>query len=617
MRLRIDASSMVKLLLQSLLLIPFVLFAQVDDPYPTRFGHALFNPEYIDSPLDIGSIYYLSPIQLATLNIENCADLMGANPELYHPDLVTAGRSVYISSVCSGPRGTRVFWQGRPFRDIRTGRSDLSLLPPVYIGGLRSVHWGVLNGAVAPGSVIDLQPLEPQTKLPVTFLTHRDGFYDFGPVEFVHTRQVGERSFITAGGLIPSSRGRFAHAGYKGHILYGQYQAGLGADDNLTIAYMSNLNRHDIPFSEMSNKIRRGDLDAVYRHRFGDNASLEMSAYRAESAVKLDKLNDYGREFGGSLRMSRNNMGLYLRLNRVDGWLPGNTNYRLNEFEGTIGGKYKLGPIRLQLLGGGYGWLPNRIKVVAAAAVDVNIYPLGELFANVKQAVDPHSPEMMYAEYRGIRPWDEFEPAWYDSLTLPVLGSDKPPTIRQDGIAGIRRKIGFSEVEVAGFASIDRNPVLWSIKHDSTIALANLARRYSYGMKASLRFDREPYRAKISFVGTNLREESSVIMPVLYREPGFKSLWEISWHRNFWDNDFETDISLGGKYFGSFDAYGPNGWEKIGNAYPLDLRLTFRIRRMTLYYGVHNWNSYQYYLMPNYKMMHKEEYWGVSWLLID
>ena len=136
-------------------------------------------------------------------------------------------------------------------------------------------------------------------------------------------------------------------------------------------------------------------------------------------------------------------------------------------------------------------------------------------------------------------------------------------------------------------------------------------------MKASLRFDREPYRAKISFVGTNLKEETSVIIPVAYREPGFKMIWEIGWHRNFWDNDFETDISLGGKYFGSFDAYGPNGWEKIGNAYPLDFRLTFRIRRMTLYYGVHNWNSYQYYLMPNYKMIHKEEYWGISWLLID
>ncbi len=613
----ITVSGISRLVFCSLLMLTSVLSADDGTRDTTRFGHPLFDPDYTVSPLDVGSIYCLSPIELAVLNIENCADLVGFNPELYHPDLVTAGRSAYISSVYSGPRGTRVFWRDRPFRDARTGRSDLSLLPPAAIGGVRSVHWGGLNGSVAPGAVIDLQPLDPRCRQPVTYLAHREGFYGFAPVEFIHARQTGKQSHITAGGLIPSSRGRFAHAEYTGHILYGQYQTGLSDRDDITIACMSNLDRREIPFSEITNKTRRSDLDVDLVHRFGENRALKISTYRAESDEKLGDLKDYGREFGGNVRLQYGNSGIYGRLSRVEGYLPGGKHYRLTEFEGSLGWKSRFGPVGMQLLAGGYGWLPNRVRAVAAAAVDVQIGSLGQMFARVKQAVDPLSPEMMYAEYRGFRPWDEFEPAWYDSLSLPVIGTDKPPVLRYDGIAGVRRRIGAGTVEIAGFASVDRNPVVWSVKHETTIALANLAHRYSYGVKASFGFNRDPYRAMVSFVGVEHVEESSVITPLSYREPGFRLVWEAGWHKRFWSDQFETDVSLSGKYFDRFDAYGPNGWERIGGAYPLDFRLTFRIRRMTLYYGVHNWNSYQYYLMPNYRMIHKEEYWGVNWLLIN
>lgn len=597
-----------------------------DDPPPYLFGHALFDPHYVDTPLDAGSSYYILPIHFATLNLEHSGDLFGLNPLLFHPDLVTGGRQVFISSLYQGPQGSRAYWRGRPFRDVRTGRSDLSLLPLAGIGGARAELWGGLNGAVSPGAVIDFQPLELESSVPLTYLTHRDGFYGFEPVEFVHSRQVGSRSFLTAGGLIPASRGRFSHAEYTGHILYGELSWTLNGSDKLSFAYLSNINKTNIPFSTDRYKTDRSDLDIGYTFHKGKSTRIAANAYHTESMTKLGVLDDYGREVGFDLRIIKETCGGYIRFSRLDGRLAGVSDFNLTEFEGSIGWHRRFGFLDLRALVGGYGWYPERIRTVLALGAEADIQPLGEIFIQFKQSPEPHSPEMMFAEYSSDRPHDDFNPAWTAYPDRPIIGAKKPVTINRSGRTGIRRDIGFGEIEIAGFSSIDVNPVIWnvkydsveydSIKYDSYITLIDLKRRYCYGWTASWLYRENPFHATLSLVGTDHNEESSTVVPITYREPIFKLVWEIGWHRSFWENQFETDISLSGKYYGSFYAYGDNDWEKLGGAYPVDFRLTFRIRRFTFYWGLHNLNSYQYSLVPGYKMIHREEYWGVNWLLL-
>lgn len=586
---------------------------------PYRFGNPLYEPTFYNSPLDCGNIYFLSPSRHATMNLEDTGDLLGFNPELFHPDLVTAGRSVFISSFYSGPRGTRAFYRGRPFRDIRTGRSDLSQIPPALVGGVRSVHWGCLNGAIAPGVVIDIRPVELHSELPLTLITYREGFYDFAPVEFIHTRQVSEHSYLTAGGLLPSSDGRFANAHYSGHILHGQYQLALGASSSLDLAYMSSLNRTEIPFSvDGVNKTRRGDQDIMFIHNIADDAKIEVAAYRTESTTRIDTVDDYGRELGFRISTVFGHGGSYIRLCSLDGRLPGGTAYRLTEFEGSIGLKGDIGPAALWFVVGGYGWLPKKVGMVATTGWDVNIKRVGTFFIQLKQAVDPHSPEMMLAEYRTGRPRDDIEPVWELRPELPVMGTDKPVTVQRGGRFGIRRDVYFGELEVAGFGCLDIHPVIWGVKHDSTLTLVNLARRYYFGWQTGWLYDNAPYRVMVSLVNVTHRERSAVILPVTCQEPNLRLFWEAGYHRSFWDNDFEVDFSMSCRYFSDFDVYNPaeGNWETIGGAYPLDFKFTARIRHFNFYYGLHNWNSYQYYLVPGYKMMHREEYWGFNWLFL-
>ncbi|MDP8241376.1 MAG: hypothetical protein P9X24_19995 [Candidatus Hatepunaea meridiana] len=608
------------------LLLRSVSSATEDDFYHHRFGYSLFNPNYISTPLDCGDIFLLQPPQLAILNLENCSDLIGFNPQFFHPDLVTAGRRVFLSSLYTGPRVTRVLWRGRPFRDARTGRSNLSLLPLIAVGGLRSTHYGALDGSIASGAIIDFQPHRLKCKTPVTHLTHRDGYYDFAPVEFIHSRQISAHSYITAGGLIPSSRGRFAHANYTGHILFGEYSTQLKNSDQITLSYMSNLNRTEIPFTPLRqvltpdatlvNKIRRGDLDIQYIHNYTDNSSLELAIYRSESLLKEDTLRDYGRELGSRLQAIYNDFGLNLRFSRLDGILPGGSDYLLNEMEGTIGWQREFRHIKLWLLGGGQGWLYDRVRIIGACGTELNIKPIGRLSLELKQAVDPHSPEMIFVKYDNAFLYDDFQPAWNIDTDLPVHGTDKPPTITRGGCIGLKRNVYYGEIETAAFYWTDIHPVVWNDIPDSIITLMNIDDRYLYGWETTWRFDNEPYRAMISFVGMTLKEESSTFIPVSNREPGFRLSWETGWHKSFWNNDFETDISLSGKYIGKYEAYSAKGWEKIGGAYPLDIRFTLRIRNFNFYYGLHNWNAYPYYLVPGYKMIHKEEYWGINWMMV-
>ncbi|MDP8229145.1 MAG: hypothetical protein P9M15_06805, partial [Candidatus Electryoneaceae bacterium] len=88
--------------LSFLLFFTSVALSQTADEPTVRFGHPLFNPLYTLSPLDGGDIYYLTPLDRAVLNIEQSGDLLRKDMRFFHPDLVTAGRTVVLSSLGSG-----------------------------------------------------------------------------------------------------------------------------------------------------------------------------------------------------------------------------------------------------------------------------------------------------------------------------------------------------------------------------------------------------------------------------------------------------------------------------------------------------------------------------------
>lgn len=600
-----------------------LIFTQVaigvgdDDKAPMNFGHPFFTPEYFLFPTDGGDIYLLYPHDASILNLEHSGDLLQNDLRLFHPDLVSAGREVFLSSLGAGVDYTRLLWRDRPFRNARNCRADFNLIPLKAVGGVRSTHFGVLKGLVSPGATVDFQPLNLKNEKPLTTLYHRVGFYDFAPAEFIHSRRAGQDTYMNFGGFFPSSRGRFAHARVSGHTLHGEMSRSFGPETKFTGSVMSILNRVDIPFTDVRRSIHRNDIDLkLSRHQ--DDQLFEISGYRVV-CVRSDRpwTKENSRESGVVMKTGNDRSGFHLRLSQVAGMLPEGSNYDLAEFEAGFGIRRRVGRFSWSMMFGGMGWWPHRVKHVGAINIDTEISETLHLYFAAKRSVDPHSPEVMFADYNTSRPVEEFIPTWKLNPDLPITGGILPVTTTRGVKIGIEKRLPLGSLNLSVFGRKDVDFYIWAVSGDSVISPVTRDNRITNGWQSSWKWSREPFRAGIGLLYLNQEFDSLPVGAYEDEEPSTRANWEVGWHNTFWNNDFETDLVLSGKYFSSFEAYGINGKEKIGGAYPVDIRFTARIRRFTLFYGLHNLNSYQYYLVPGYKMIHREEYWGIDWLLIN
>lgn len=599
-----------------LIIISLKTYAEPLDEPPKLIGHSLFNPDYSDSTEDLGDIHHLTPNKRNTLNIKNSADLLSDNIGFFFPDLVSAGREAYLSTWGCGIDDTRLYWNSRPFRSLPNLRSDFRFIPPGLVGSVKSTYSGSIDGMASPGGSVSMQPLSFHSDIPLTYLHHRDGYYGFAPVEFYHLRRVSKRSYISAGGLIPSSGGRFGHSAYSGRVLTLNYQMEINRSLSLNLNYLSGLNNIEIPFNDTTSTIDRNDIDLGLSYSVSGNLKLDISTYRSEEHNRFDEIDGYGREAGIVSRLRKGNTGLSLRYSNLSGVLTGGKKYNIDETEGALSLTRQFGEIRSFYQFGFNGWLPDRIRPNVLAGVDIRLYKRYYPFFTVKQVPAPQSPEAIFANYTDQRPLDEFQPVWNSHAGLPIIGHDLPVTIRREVESGLKTDFGRWNLTLSAQASYDIHPFIWAVKQDTLITPVNISSLSRSGLKLAWSFTSDPYRASIAALEQHVRRESEVVMkPEVFKEPEFRAQWEVGWHKFFYNNAFETDISLSGRYFSSY--YNQDGTQKLGGAYPLDLRLSARISRFTLQYGVHNWNSYQYWLTPKYKMLHKEEYWEISWLLLD
>lgn len=606
------------LLLICLIVVPLQAASEeAESEVPIRFGHPLYNPIYLTSPLTGSDIFLLNSLQRSTLNSEHSGDLLSGDFNYFHHDLVTSGRVVNISSLGANGAANRLLWHGRPFRNIHTGSPEFALFPQHLVGGVSSTRWGSLSGVTAPGAVAEFQPLEVRYDKPVTSLYHRDGYYDYRPVEFIHSQRLATNTYGSFGGGYYASQGRFAHADQDDRTYHTELVHYPNPCNRFTLSYLDFATKVDIPFTLLTEKSERSDLDLLWKYAPDGAHQHELNLYRVESQFGWNRSHDYGRELGISARSRIGSSGGYLRLGRIDGRLSENRGFDLLEVEGSIAHRLEYDNGTAWGMIGVNGYYPDRLKPVAALELQHTIPSLGNLFLRLKQSANPHSPEMLYAQYRTDRRQNDLDPAWLLNPTLPIVGNKLPVSITRGGQIGVTRSISIGELELAGFGSVTSDQIVWSVDGDSIITPKGMDWQRDTGWSASWKWSEGLYRASASMVGIKSEYSLKPLERYMIAEPPFRLQCEYGWHESFWDNIFETDVLFSGKYIAPYDAAGINGVEQVGGAYPLDFRFTGRIRRFTLFYGVHNWNSYQYYLVPGYKMIHKEEYWGINWMLLN
>mgnify|MGYP000318296368 CR=1 FL=1 len=583
----------------------------------TGFGPLTYQRSDSASRPDYGWILTLSPLHRAVFNIENAGDLLQWDQRFFHPDLVTAGREIALSAGGYGPDGTRLIWRARPWRNLRNSRADFQLLPPLFINRVRSTEAGSLGGYTAPGGIVEFAPLAIEKDTIATYLHHRDGYYGFAPVEFVHARRIADGMYLTFGGFFPASGGRFENSRLTGQTLFAELNAAVGAGSRLKASLMQVKNHNGIPFIDRHRSIERSDFDLHFQVRTDETHLLEVAAYRFDRVEKFDDFRSYGWDGGVRLRYVGERLAGFARCEWIGLGLPVSTWVHETECEGSLTYSGRWGRFSGGMQVGLFGWFPRRVRPVLSVGVDLDLRPYGRPFAVVQQAVDPHSIEVMHADYRDSKPVDDLEPVWRVNPDLPITGLVLPVTVIRTATAGWHGESPLGKLTATAFIREDIHPHFWAVEGDSVIVPRSTPERRTVGGSMEWRVIRKPLRGGVMLTAMDRDHKYFEGSPAVCTEPEFRLIWDLGWHRTMFDGTFEIDLMLCGRYYDWYYGYGLEGWKRIGGAYPLGFQATARIGNFTIYWGLRNWNSYRYELVPGYRMMHKEEYWGIHWLLFD
>jgi hypothetical protein len=448
---------------------------------------------------------------------------------------------------------------------------------------------------------------------PLTAIYHRDGFYDFAPVEFIHSRRLWSDLYFTGGGMIPSSRGKFAHAAYTGQVLMADLARRIWNWGELEMSVATGKHRTELAFADSVRTIHRSDFDLHFKTAGDSSRRMEMNLYSVRQEVSYGGLGREGREAGFVGRVSRGPVGAFLRVSGLSGAFPGQWRRRELELASSASLTGAKGVFAWGLMGGATGWWPKGIGLAAAACGRWSPNPQMELVAQFTQCPAPRPLQELPGSPLLLT--DVFRP---DEYTIPDSSAGVlPMAVARNACLGVQHQIPFGRVDLMGFAGSDLRPAIWHIEPDSAVTLKSIPKRTSIGMQLTVRIQPGRFRAILAVAEFERRGSGMESGDFLYPQPPLQGRWEFGWHNLFWNSAFEADVCLGGKYYRPFYGWNRGRGERLGGAYPMDFRITARIYRFNLYYGIHNWNAYPYYLVPGYKMMHREEYWGVNWLFVD
>lgn len=592
-----------------------VLAEEKESDSPIRFGHPLFN-EFDTLDYQDPAYMRLTPGERAVLNLRHTVDLFSKDIRFYHPDLVTPGREALLSPLGAGLNWSKATWNGRSWRDARTNRAVLNLLPPMMIGSAESSIGGGTGGEFGFG-LLQLSPIEVTSRQALTSLHHREGFYGFAPVEFIHARPLSESSQLYLGGYFPVSTGRFPpHSGHKGQTLWSRYCKDWNEHRSLSISGIDGLHKVESPYQTTTDHIHRNDIDLNYRMPLYSR-QIQFDFYRSESFYILDSMHTYGREWRAGIKYGQETLFGKFSAGQRDILLSEGTLQSDVEVSGAVAFELSIHQVDISGAIGGEGVAPKRIRPVGTLTASMPLKQV-TLFGKLGQAVDTHSPEERFAQYRNFHLEEPLDPIRAASPASNLEGAVLPPTILHYGETGFVTPLfaGSLKATVYGWRethSADWLPRLDTSSADWSLVWSEVADRSGEAWLGEYSWSEGEWRGNVSAVGVY----QSKAAKSSFTEPPYRLQCEVGRHKFFYNGALEADFLLSGKYYSRFHSILEQPGEKLGGAFPIDARFTGRIGRFTFYYGLHNLNSAKYSLIPGYKMMHKEEYWGIDWLLID
>lgn len=569
---------------------------------PQAFFVAL--PEAISRSTHIRSLY-----DITFIHQNNFSPIMGVH-----------GQSEFISMNGYGPNGTRVFFNSRPWRNPRTGLSEIDLMPTLFIDEVEVSGNGEHDGRMANGGVIAFETNIAAIDSPYTVLQYEEGYYKFAPAQFSHVRKLRANTTAAFRGMFPASRGRFPNSELSGLTLMAEFNHLFDSGSSLDFSVISLRNESGIPFTEFHRLRKRLDFDLAYQHLVYDEQSLKYRFYRTQVLDRYYSNREFrSLDFETGLNIAHNFRNFNTSFNianlNLDEGAVSKSELLEIDFNHTIQLKYDSKKILLN--GGFYGYSIERVRPQFSMQVDETVLNDLNYSLILQQSVDPHSPEVIFADYRGGSPMFDIHPVWRNNKTLPVVGNDLAVTVTRSAGLNLSKPMSNNLIFASLLYAIDKDPWYWVIDGDSIITPYAIERRNRFIVNGGFTRIWDEYRFSLSAKGMFRDSSDPSKFLTLFPEPQYTGIWQFGWTKDYWGDAFTGDVWIGGRHYHSFNLISRNENRQVSGAMPLDFQATARIFNFRIYWGLHNMFVSRYEFVPGYPMMHKEEYFGINWTLLN
>lgn len=560
---------------------------------------------------------------------KDTGDIVSLLPGLFPRHASLYAEPYYIAPPGGSGRDLLVLYRGRPYNDPVHGAANFSPYAVEEAALLDAAPgWGG-SGPSSPGPVLSLHPPFVYPTTPMTRIVYRQGFYGLGHADWRIAQKLN-RSFAYHFGLdIGEYEGRYTNSQAATSLLRLGARRDFGPLGSLEIDWMQSRVRHGEPLGSRSLSQHRNDLDLLWA--VGDRedpARLETAGWYVRSRRGYGTGEEDGNRLGGRV-------SLFLRAGRHH--LAGRVDYERQAaaFQpirgfGTPKGERFVGGVTLSDL-----YTSPTLR--AAAGFRGEVGTVGKVNKPGERRLLPMAggwasfdwggrggPGLIGTATRGWR-WpalDESYGRWVadpperlmDPVPLPAdaasytgNGALEPFTGTYAGLGARWRFDGGRSVQLlAGLRRWGGPPE----PRETAPGVFSMKPGPSRGGPEITGSGRVPLYGPFSLAGAWTYSEAGDPEAPIPAQWGYGGL---RFENLYYDGELRMRVSLNARYWGEWTTTAgrqPAGWVYDGV-------ITAKIFDFEAYWGTNNLLDSTYAFLPGRPMMHRDEIWGVRWVLWD
>ena len=557
--------------------------------------------------------YSLNTSDWESVYYEDLPDAIGLIPGFYHYDLALIGQQQYSFNGGGDPVFTLF---GMPLNDALTGRFDHTLVSAGYVESLK-IGSGYNDGFISAGEIIQSSTHKIDPDLPYSRINYRDGYYGLGIADFIFAQRMGDYLGFQVGGKISEFNGRFGNSAHLGQQIRSSLYWYRPDGWNIRGTYISNNQRNEITHSLDRRLLTRSDF---FLNATADSTehqtSITVHFYTSENDYlnRPDQLED---AFRFKIIRRMETAGFSLRPMVYFSWYRVKTGPGFEENQPALTASLSAAKqISGGLTGSAAASLEYGRDFLPALSAGLDYALSQELKLGGKLSRSSRSPAPIHRIYN-LQTSDFFlpgSPVWQAPAFFPVIANNdlQPETASEARL--------FSEIDL--FSAVNLKAAVFYKYLENTIGLKwnNLSSNYTwYNAENTGLPGAEILLQTKRLKGFSFRTAQTFQNPDRADNfiPRYWSNLQIDYSRRAGDTALIYTFEVHGKYYGVREGEIGGVYHTLGDDNVWGARFIFNIHDFTLYWGNENIFSRQYELIPGYKMMHREEIWGINWIFWD